>query len=229
MRNLTHEQKTIMAIIQCFENGRPNLFHQTFWNPKTKELSGGLLMASTLSGNLGKLLRLYQAKGGKLIPDLWIRLVESKTILNDEKQIVDFRALFKQAAGESAMKDAQQEFFTDRFLLPAETQSAKLGVTEPLGRVVILDSIVQGAFKTVLQHIEEHYSGTQIDLNQWDLIRDYMRARREWLASHSDKTLNKTVDRLDSLIPLEKAGNWKLDLPILLVTKGITLTESDLN
>jgi hypothetical protein len=217
----------MMAIIECFENGKPNLFHQTYWNAETKELSGGLLMASTLSGNLGTMLRMYQKRGGTGFSDMVIRSVESETILNSEVLVKAFQASFKNAASDPLMKATQLDFFSTTFLAPAETMSASLGITEPLGRVVVFDSFIQGAFKTVKQHVMEHYPNTQQDLNQWDLIREYLKARRDWLANSSNKNLHKTVDRVDSLIHLEQIGNWKLDLPLELVTKGYVLDERD--
>ena len=224
---LDRTQKTMMAIIECFENGKPNLYHQTYWNPETKELSGGLLMASTISGNMGRLLRLYEKKGGTRISDMVIRSVENQSVLNSELLVKAFRALFKSAAEEQAMKDAQLDFFSNQFLAQAEKMSAGLGITEPLGRVVVFDSFIQGAFKTVKAHVMEHYPNTQQDLNQWDLIREYLKARRDWLANNPNKNLHKTVDRVDSLIHLEQIGNWKLDLPLELVTKGYVLDERD--
>lgn len=228
MMILSREQKTMMAIIETFENGRPNLFHRTYWNPKTKELSGGLFMASTLSGNLGRLLRVYQLYSGSSISDGVIKSVEDETILNSEEQVQEFILLFKNAAEDPIMKKAQLNFFAGQFLVPAEKISASLGITEPLGRLVVMDSFVQGAFKTVKAHVEEHYPGTTQDLNQWDVIRSYMKARRDWLATNKHEELHKTVDRMDSLIPIEKSGNWKLELPITLVTKGYTITEKDI-
>lgn len=224
---LDRTQKTMMAIISVFENGKPGVYHKTYWNPETRELSGGLMMASTLSGNLGKLLRLYQKNGGVGLSDMVIRSIESKSVLNSELLVKAFRALFKNAAGDPIMKSTQLDFFSDQFLAPAEKMSSNLGITEPLGRVVVFDSFIQGAFKTVKAHVMEHYPNTQQDLNQWDLIREYLKARRDWLANNPNKALHPTVDRVDSLMHLEKIGNWKLDLPLELVTKDYVLDETD--
>ncbi len=224
---LDRTQKTMMAIIECFENGKPNLYHQTYWNKETQELSGGLLMASTKSGNMGRLLRRYKNNGGIGISDMVIRSVENQAVLNSELLVKAFRELFKKAGADPIMQATQQDFFSDQFLAPAERMSRSLGITEPLGRVVVFDSFIQGAFKTVKAHVQEHYPNTQQDLNQWDLVREYLKARRDWLANNPNPVLHKTVDRVDSLIHLEQIGNWKLDLPLELVTKGYVLDERD--
>lgn len=226
--DLTVEQQVMLLVVECFENGRPNLFHQTYWNANTKELSGGLLMASTLSGNLGKLLQEYQGLGGTQISQELIDNVVSKNILNDVEMVKVFKESFSKAGSDPLMREAQRTFFAREFLLPAEKKAATLEVLEPLGRLVVLDSFVQGAFGVVVGKMSPTYPETDQKLNQWDFIRVYLSTRRNWLATHTNKVLNKTVDRVDCLIALEKDNHWDLKLPINLTTKGYTLTEKDL-
>ncbi len=185
-------------------------------------------MASTLSGNLGKLLQEYQSLGGTLVAPELVAGVVQKTILSDLGLIKTFQAAFSHAGSDPIMRETQRTFFAREFLMPAEKKAAKLGITEPLGRLAILDSFVQGAFGTVLSKMSPTYPDTNQPLNQWDLTRNYLSTRRNWLALNPNKVLNRTVDRVDCLMALEKEGHWDLKLPVHLTTKGYTLTEVDL-
>ena len=67
------------------------------------------------------------------------------------------------------------------------------------------------------------YADTNTPLDEWDWVKCYVKTRIDWLSTHPQ--LSHTVDRLGSIQPLIDANNWKLDLPIVLVTKGFTVTE----
>jgi hypothetical protein len=222
-------QKTMLAIISVFENGKTHTYGQTFWNAETSELSGGMLMASTLSGNMYDLLKKYQASGGQKINPKYISILSG----NDPKKLTDterddFRAQFKTAGSDPIMIETQLDYFSDQFLAKAEQRAETVGVTEPLGRLVILDSTVQGGFGKIIALMPKFYDGTETPLNQWDWTKTYIQKRLEWLSNSSNHLLQHTVDRLQSIQPLVAANNWKLDLPIFLSTKGYTITEADL-
>jgi hypothetical protein len=226
---LDQAQKAMMAVISVFENGKPNTYGQTYWEPNTKELSGGLLMASTLSGNMHKLLTVYQNAGGKLIDFTFIHVLAA----NDPTKLSDadrdtFRAQFKKAGSDPVMQQAQLDFFSDQFLAKAESRAETLGLTEPLARLVILDSTVQGGFATVLKLMPTKYEGTDTPLNQWDFTKIYIQTRMNWLATSSNTLLHRTVDRLQSVQAIVDSNNWKLETPIHLPTKGYTITDADL-
>lgn len=225
---LTPVQKTMLAVVETFENGRPNTYHQTYYNPKTNELSGGRLMASTLSGNLGRLLARYVSLGGsKIDPTLIKGIQENDPYKLGPTRIALFQFQFKNAGNDPLMRTAQDLFFADRFLAPAEIRADKLGLREPLGRLVLLDSQVHGSLKTVMATMSMEYE-TGGPLNEWDFVRRYLAARYKWLSENPNKELHVTVDRVACLQSLEKEGNWKLDLPVKLPKKGRDIRKEDL-
>ena len=67
---LTATQRTCLRIVEVFENAVPDRYDLLVSvKGDTGGLSGGLLMASMASGNLGKMLRLYRNMGGITITE----------------------------------------------------------------------------------------------------------------------------------------------------------------
>ncbi|HMD31169.1 MAG TPA: hypothetical protein VKG84_04610, partial [Candidatus Acidoferrales bacterium] len=54
-------------------------------------------------------------------------------------------------------------------------------------------------------------------------IGAYIAVRREWLATHPNPLLHRTVYRMDTFAALAEAGNWNLDLPF--EAHGVLLDE----
>ena len=220
--DLTTIQRTMLAVVEIFENGKPNTFGLAYFNPATHELSGGLLMASFLSGNMGKLLLAYQQAGGKMIDQHFIDVANTPphdpTVLGDG--VATFKAQFSAAASDPIMDTIQQNFFSDQFLTPAEEHAAALAITEPLGILTILDSYVQGGFTHVCSLMPIGQT-----LNQWDWVRTYIETRKNWLASRP--VTAHTVYRMQALEGIVQANNWKLDLPLHISSQNYTITEKD--
>jgi chitosanase len=53
--------------------------------------------------------------------------------------------------------------------------------------------------------------------NEQAWVRAYTKARKQWLATHSNKVLNKTVYRANCYIEQMERGNWELrNYPIVM-------------
>jgi len=217
--NLTITDLTMLAVVETFENGRPNLFGQTYFNPNTHELSGGLLMASFLSGTMGKLLTAYQLAGGSHIDSPFIDSATSKIPDPTKIDVVTFRNQFKEAAADPIMMTTQKNFFASQFLDTAKGRAAQMGITEPLGVLTILDSTVQGGLHSVISFMKAQ------DLNQWEWVRQYVAARKIWLSSRT--TTVGTVYRMNVIQSFIDANNWKLGLPLNVFSQRYIITEQD--
>ena len=174
------------------------------------------------------LLIKYLKSGGSLIPQSLINAAVTKNSASlgvDGIQV--FRDTFKAAGKDPIMQEVQQDFFVKNFLTRAEDYAKSLNLTEPLSILVVLDSLVQGSFSRVSSLVPKFYQDTQNPLNEWDWVRSYLNTRYKWLATNPNTALNPTADRVQSLIDIEKSDNWKLNLPLTLSTKGITITDSD--
>ena len=219
-QTLTELQHTMLNVVETFENGKPNTYGNTYYNPTTHELSGGLLMASWLSGNMGKLLEAYIKNGGKAIDQKYIT---SATAAKPDPNalglsgILAFKEQFKTASEDPIMQETQNNFFANEFLFPAEEHAKQLNITEPLGILVMLDSTVQGGLHNVLSLMGGDYN----KYNQWDMIRNYLAIRRIYLNSHT--STSHTTYRIDVLESFVKVNNWKLDKPLNIFSQNFII------
>ena len=215
--SITPLQRKISDAIECFENGKPNQYGGLVTMAgDTGGVSGGELMASLSSGNLGKLCRLYAKKGGVLIPELLIAYAEAcNPVLNNN---AEFKAAWKAAATDPLMASAQDEFFYTMFQVPAENWCKSHGFVTPLATLVIMDSLIHGA----LGAISKKVSPTTKTERQW--IAEYVAIRRAWLAGYTNVLLQHCVGRMDTMLELISKDNWNLDGPINVhVGKGIVV------
>jgi chitosanase len=126
------------------------------------------------------------------------------------------KALLKLAADDPVMRLTQDQFFDSRYLAPACSDAAVLGVVEPLGAVVIYDSRIQGGWPLLKQRI-----GPVTSRGSKDWVQRYIALRRAWLNSLAPP-LPSTVYRMDSFDSLVTLEKWNLDLPV--TVHGIAIT-----
>lgn len=205
--SITPIQRKISDIIECFENGKANAYGGLVSiKGDTGGLSGGELMASLSSGNLGKLCRLYQQNGGTKIPEGLIQLAEAKDpSLNTS---AEFRAAWKEAAKDPLMWETQDEFFYQNFELPGEHWCKTYGFVTPLSIAVVMDSNIHGGFAVVMKRVKLPV----MEEKAW--ITEYIKQRRDWLANHKNPALHTTVYRMDTFLELVQKDNWNLEGPI---------------
>jgi chitosanase len=160
-------------------------------------------------GNLKKVLERYIDKGGLLAADFAPFLPtmgSSPSLANNAR----FKNLLKEAAVEPAMWQAQEECFDELYLEPAFAWARQHGFSEPLSYLVIADSFLHsGSMLPFLMNSFPEKKPTGGG-NEKLWINQYLNARRNWLANHSNKILNNTVYRANCyLIELAKE-NWGL-------------------
>lgn len=172
-------------------------------------------------GNLKKVLQRYVEKGGALgaqFAPYLPTLGSGPTLAADTK----FISLLKEAGKERAMVEAQKECFDEFYLGPAFVWASSHGFTLPLSYMVIADSFLHsGSMLTSLMNkFPEKKPKDGGNEQAW--IRAYTKARKQWLATHSNETLNKTVYRASCYIEQMERGNWEMkNYPIVMNGKSV--------
>ena len=182
--------------IYLFEDG-PN-------NKKQITVSFGV----TEYGNLKKMIRTYCLKNGKYTEQFtpYIPSIGVKSLVEDSK----FINLLKESASDPLMQETQEESYEEMYINPAYSFCDKNNFKEELSKLVICDSYLQsGSILSLLRNMfAERPPINGGDERVW--IESYCKARRNWLANHSRKILNKTVYRMDFMLDRIKKGDWSL-------------------
>jgi chitosanase len=180
------------------------------FNPPRRQIT--LSIGFTESGNLKQVLQRYVLKGGKLsgqfaayLPGLGAKGSASRA--DDSK----FKALLREASGEAAMIEAQEECFDEFYLEPAFSWASVNGFALPLSYLVIADSFLHSG--SMLGFLMNRFSEKKPKFggNEKVWIQEYLRVRKQWLGGHSNKILNKTVYRATCYLAELGRDNWNLE------------------
>src|SRR5690606_2532416 len=126
--------------------------------------------------------------------------------------------LLRASADDPIMRETQDAFFDAAYFRPAVTAAARFGIVQPLGVAVVYDSRVHGSWA----RIRDRVAGTPAERGERAWIRDYVAARRHWLASHRRADLRATVYRMEAFGRLIEQEMWALELP--LVVRGAEIS-----
>ncbi|WP_339833646.1 peptidoglycan-binding protein [uncultured Parvibaculum sp.] len=214
---LTELQKqTAKAIVNVFETGqaRGDYGRVTLLAGDSGHLTYGMAQTTLGSGNLYLLIKAYCAAAGAayaaaLKPYLQ-RLADIDLRLDND---MTFRGLLTDAGADPVMQEAQENFFDRVFWRPSAEAASKLGLAEALSHAIIYDSTIHGAWapmrdRTLVKMGQPGRAGE----HAW--IAAYVRERRNWLATHPNRLLGRTVYRMDAFETLIGAKNWQLALPV---------------
>jgi chitosanase len=167
-----------------------------------------LSIGFTASGNLKKVLQRYiqrmGAFGTQFTPYFSIL---PGNLLADNKE---FAKLCREAASDREFKQVQIECFTEIYLEPAFRWASKNAFALPLSYLVIADSYLHSGsmLDFLMNSFAEKKPAAGGNEKKW--IKDYLDARRKWLANHSNKILQNTVYRVDCYLQEIASGNWEL-------------------
>jgi chitosanase len=181
------------------------------FNPPRKQVT--VSIGFTESGNLRKMLEAYLAKGSeheaKLRPYLRNLGEKSRPSLAGNKTFLN---LLKKAGTDPKMREAQEESFDRLYLGPAFDWAEEYGFKEPLSYLVIADSFLHSGSMLgfLMDKFPEEKPAEGGQEKKW--IKDYLEVRHEWLSTHVNKILNKTVYRADAFLREIEKGNWSLAL-----------------
>lgn len=139
-----------------------------------------------------------------------------------------FVAAWKQSANDPLFRQAQDKIMDEVYYRPAMQVADRLGLTTPLARAIIFDTIVQhgesdenpDGLPAMLRETTSEARGTPAtgyDEKSW--IRLFLRIRRQHLIAPADAATREawsaSAGRVDVLSSLIDQNNWQLNGPII--------------
>jgi chitosanase len=186
------------AAISIYADGPNDIRQITYGRAQTTEY-----------GNLRKLVQMYAAAGGLCSGDLapYAERIGSVALTNDAA----FKTLLRRAGRDDpVMRHIQDQFFEDVYFRPAMRWADDNGFVLPLSAMVIYDSYIHsgGILWLLRQRFAENPPALGGSEKIW--LKDYVRARHDWLSHHSRPVVRKSNYRTRALGEQIAAGNWQL-------------------
>jgi chitosanase len=223
------QKKSAQAVVNIFETGAAlgDYGKVTVLPGDTGHLTYGRAQTTLASGNLFLLIKRYVSAAGAAFRH---HLEPYLQRLQDQDVALDFdatlRGLLEAAGNDPVMQDEQDRFFDDAYWVPAQRAAEALGLKDALAISAVYDSHIHGSWRFIKDRtLDRHGQPTSQNGHVW--IKHYVRERRDWLASHNNRLLRKTVYRMDTFLALMEAENWALDLPF--VARGVRVDADTLH
>ncbi len=158
-------------------------------------------------GNLKKVIDRYATLGGKRAKEFDDHLA----LQPDDHELIQ---LLKDVSTEQAMRDAQDQIFTEVYLQPAFNWAESHGFEFPLSYAMIADSFLHSGtmLKFLMDRFAEKKPVNGGDEKLW--VLSYVKVRRDWLAGKG-KPLSNTVYRPDFFRAQFMANNWDFQPPLI--------------
>jgi chitosanase len=210
------QKNKILKIINIFETGSVKTDYSSVFvyndGPNSiKQVTLG--RGFTEFGNLAKVVNNYADAGGIFSKDFqkYVGRVGKGSSLHSDKNFTD---LLKKSGSDPVMMDVQDKVFEDKYWTPALKFFNDNQFTHPLSLLVIFDSYLHSG--SVLAFLRARFSEMPPSKggNEKKWVEEYVRVRRNWLATHSRTILRNTVYRCDSFNDAIKKGNWDLSQPV---------------
>lgn len=201
----------IKKVLLAFEQSSTTIQYDKIyiWNDgpdSRKQIT--LSFGVTEYGNLKELVRTYCLKGGRHSDGLskFVGDIGKKPLANN----TDFIDLLEAAGGDPVMQMVQDQAFDDMYITPAVKWCEKSKLELPLSRLVVADSYLHSG--SILMSLRNKFPEKLPSLggNEKKWVESYCIVRRDWLANHTRKILNKTVYRMDFMQDLIDKGDWNL-------------------
>lgn len=212
------------AVVNLFETGQVlgDYGSVTVLPGDTGHLTYGRSQTTLGSGNLAVLVDRYctqpGARFGTRLRDWRASLKARDRALDRDQQLHN---LLRACADDPVMRDVQDRFFDDSYWQPAVRAAARLGIRFPLGVAIVYDSWVHGSWGAMRDRTDR--GGTVQRSGEKEWLERYVDTRREWLATHPNLLLRKTVYRMDAFRGLMDQGYWGLELPLVVRGREISL------
>ena len=211
---LTAQQKRICEqVINVFETGKIEGDYSAFVifadGPHgVRQVTYGRSQ-TTEYGNLEELVRMYVNANGTFSEQLrpFVEQI-GVTPLVDSKE---FKQLLRDAGRkDQVMQRIQDEFFDKRYFQPAMQWADANQFTLPLSALVIYDSFIHSG--SILGFLRKRFPEVPPARggNEKTWITQYVDARQQWLATHSNKILQRTVYRTQCFQREIARNNWDL-------------------
>ncbi len=218
------QKAAAQAIVNIFETGsvRGDYGDVTLIPGDSGQLTYGRSQTTLASGNLFLLIQDYCARSDgafskTMAPYLPALEARDPSLNND----LSLREMLKDAGADPVMQEVQDAFFDRIYWEPAVRSTDALGAQTALGTAVVYDSTVHGSWARVRDLTRQRF-GELADIGEDLWIPHYVDTRRDWLANFPNPLLHKTVYRMDAFKEIIAAGNWKLNLPLVVRGQSIT-------
>lgn len=190
-------------------------------------LTYGRAQTTLASGNLHLLINEYcEADGAVFAAELapYLARLESRDLGLDFD--FDFRGMLREAGDDPVMQAVQDAFFDRVYWDPSVRSASAIGAQTALGTGIVYDSRVHGSWVRMRNRTNED-SGELGTVGEEAWFTTYIATRRDWLATHPNQLLNRTVYRMDAFSRLIEDGAWELALP--LTVRGVLIDEAVLS
>lgn len=225
---ITERQKCIIEqVINVAETGKPHGDYSAIATMDDgpegcKQISYGRSQV-TETGQLRDLIEIYCDLEGKfkLSFEQYLPKIGETPLVSDKT----FKALLKTAGKtDLIMKQAQDQFFEDRYFTPAKRWAELERFLTPLGLLIIYDSFIHsgGILKFLRNRFPEKTPANGGSESTW--LNQYVSVRHDWLKFHHNPLLRNTIYRTECYKEQLCTGNWNLQSPILI--NGILVTET---
>lgn len=171
-------------------------------------------MQTTESNNLKKLLTMYVSNQGIYTAGIAAylpRIGKFPSLYQDQNLIT----LLKEAGkNDPIMIKTQNDFFDEVYWVPALNWFTTNGFAKALSMMVIFDSFIHSG--GILGFLRKRFSAVPPVKGgaEADWISQYVEVRHQWLATHADAILQKTVYRTNCFKQQMASNNWDLNGPI---------------
>lgn len=223
------QKQAAQAIVNIFETGKTlgDYARVTLLTNDPGHLTYGRSQTTLGSGNLYLLIKAYcaapNAACAKTLKPYLQRLADIDLSLDRDTSL---RAVLKEAGGDPVMQDTQDLFFDRVYWQPAMKLATDLGFSAPLSVAVIYDSLIHGSWNAMRDRtIAKAGAAKSVGEKKW--VTAYVDERRQWLATHPNALLRRTVYRMDAFAALIKKGNWTLGIPMTVC--GVAVDEGALS
>ncbi len=217
------QKKAAQAIVNIFETGRPEGEYGkvTLLPGDPGHLTYGRSQTTLSSGNLYLLIKAYanrdDAEHGSEFDAYLMRLANRDFTLDHDMRL---RRLLRNAGDDPVMQAVQDDFFDRIYWAPSQKAAEATGLSTGLGCCVVYDSKIHGSWVRMRDRTIDR-AGSVEESGEKEWIAKYVATRKDWLANHSIKILNKTVYRMETFQDLIAQDKWGLELPFMV--RGIRL------
>jgi chitosanase len=215
------QEETILRILAAMETGRPDgdyglisLIHDGQGDRLQVTLG---IQFDEASGDLKKVLRLYQSRSGEATPKLLPFIPKINTYATRSATILSlddsFHSLLRSLGSDSVMQQAQDDIFEQETWLPAKAWADQNGFSLPLSLLVIADSFLQsGGMLSFLRNRFVERTPARGGLEKsW--IRAYVTVRHAWLKGSANAALRNSSYRTLLYLRLLELQDWALAEP----------------
>lgn len=209
------QKRTAQAIVNIFETGKAigDYGSVTLIPGDAGHLTYGRSQTTLASGNLALLMHAYCDASGQYSAALrpFLPAFDRLDLTLDTNE--QMKAVLRSAGDDPVMKNVQDEFFDRVYWNPANEAATSIGITQALGVTVVYDSKIHGSFDRIRTMTDQqHGKAGAIGERTW--VEAYVDVRRNWLATHPNEVLHKTVYRMDAFKGLISRNSWELPLPL---------------